>query len=157
MAADEKAPLLADALSIMHRKIGIYADVKDADTEDVLDALRQFDMIGSALIYCSYDQLAEFQLLEPGIVITPEVDSEAELEQALTRFNPEIIAMVWRGFSEDLVAKIHEAGPQIYLDILGAGDNPVGARRAIAAGVEAVQTDNPDMVLRVITEMGEKN
>lgn len=145
----EKVPLFSEALNVMSDKIGVYVDVKDADSKIVLAELEKFDMLKQAVIYANDTQLAEFKRLNRDVKIMPEVDSEEDLKRVLISLQPPIVAMSWHGFSEELVEKIHQAGIPVFLDILGAGDNPAGVKQVIAAGVDGIQTDDPEMVLKV--------
>jgi len=151
-SAVEKIPLLSEALQLMQGKIGIYVDLKDASPQKLLAELKKFQMLDEAVIYAGLAQLQEIKKLNLQVKIMPEVDSEEDLNRVIELLDPQVVAMSWRGFSEELVEKIHQTGRQVYLDILGAGDNPPGVRRTIAAGVDAIQTDDPKMVLRTIGE-----
>jgi glycerophosphoryl diester phosphodiesterase len=147
-----KVPTLEEVLKLMSGKIGVYVDNKDADPEKVVPLLEKYNMVENAVIYSDNKELAEFKKLNPKLNIMPEVDSLKELEEAKT-LDPKIVAQVWRGFSEELTKAIHSSGFKVYLDILGDGDNPEGLKRVIAAGVDGIQTDNPQMVLDVLTNM----
>lgn len=149
---DEKVPTFAEALQLMSGKIGAYVDNKDASPAQVVALLEKYKMVNSSVIYSNNQELGEFQKLNPKLKIMPEVDSVEELEQA-KKLGPEIVAQVWRGFSEELVTAIHTNGFKVYLDILGAGDNPDGVKRVLAAGVDGIQTDDPEMVLKTLANI----
>jgi len=148
---EERVPLLSEALRCMSGKIGAYVDIKDAEAKAVLDALTFFDMLEYSVIYSNETQLHKIKEIDPEARIMPEVDSEEDLNRVMSNLKPKIVAMSWHGFSEQLVAKIHNSNMKVFLDVLGLGDNPDGVRRAIAAGVDGIQSDNPEMVLQVIT------
>jgi len=150
---DEKIPLFADALAFMSGKIGVYVDVKSAAPKAVIAELEKHKMLDNAVIYAGESALAEMKKINPAVKVMPEVDSEEDLARVMASLKPQIVAMSWEGFSEALVAKIHQAGAKVFLDILGDGDNPEGVRRTIAAGVDGIQTDDPDMVLTTISEL----
>ena len=149
---DEKIPTFEEALELMSGKIGAYVDNKNADPSTVAALLAKYDMVENSVIYSDNAELAEFKKINPKLNIMPEVDSLEELEEA-KKLGPKVVAQVWRGFSEELVKEIHSAGFKVYLDILGAGDNPEGVKRTIAVGVDAIQTDNPQMVLDVLANI----
>ena len=149
---NEKVPTFEQALFLMSRKIGVYVDNKDAEPAKVVVLLEKYNMVENSVIYSKNDELAEFKKLNPNINIMPEVDSMEDLEEAL-KLRPKVVAQVWRGFSEELVTAIHAKGLKVYLDILGAGDNPDGVKRTLAAGVDGIQTDDPEMVLKTLAEI----
>jgi glycerophosphoryl diester phosphodiesterase len=147
-SAGEKVPLFSEALLHMSGKIGAYVDVKDADPQAVLAELEKHGMLEEAVIYSgSNEVLATMAALSPDARIMPEVDSMQDLRSATAMLHPKVVAMEWKGFSEDLVKRVRDSGAEVFLDLLGAGDTPEGVLRAIAAGVGGVQTDDPDMVL----------
>jgi len=149
--AGETVPLFGEALLHMSGKIGAYVDVKDADPQAVLAELEKHGMLEEAVIHSgSNEVLARIAALNPDARIMPEVDSLADLRSATAVLQPKVVAMEWKGFSEDLVKRVRESGAEVFLDLLGAGDNAEGVLRAIAAGASGVQTDDPDMVLGVM-------
>jgi len=149
--AGEKVPLFSDALLHMSGKIGAYVDVKAAAPQAVLAELEKHDMLEAAVIYSGRNEvLARIVALNPRARIMPEVDSLEDLRSAMTTLQPKVVAMSWEGFSEGLVRRVHDSRAEVFLDLLGVGDNPEGVLRAIAAGVDAVQTDDPAMVTVVI-------
>lgn len=150
---DEKIPLFSDALTYMSGKIGVYVDVKSAAPKAVIAELQKHKMLDHAVIYAGESALVEMKKINPAVKVMPEVDSEEDLARVMSSLKPQIVAMSWEGFSEALVAKIHQAGAKVFLDILGDGDNPEGVRRTIAAGVDGIQTDNPEMVLQTIDKL----
>ncbi len=150
---DEKIPLFGEALAYMSGKIGVYVDVKRAAPKAVIAELEKHNMLDYAVIYAGESALAEMIRINPAVKIMPEVDSEEDLARVKASLKPQIVAMSWEGFSEALVAKIHQAGAKVFLDILGNGDNPDGVRRTIAAGVDGIQTDDPDIVLATISRL----
>ena len=129
--------------------------MKNADYNAVFAELEQHNMLNGAVIYVYVHgkELSKMHQSYPKVKIMPEVDSEKELAEAMKLIHPEIVAMSWRGFSEELIKKIHKADAKVFLDILGDGDNPEGVSRVIEAGVDGIQTDDPDMVLRVINQI----
>jgi glycerophosphoryl diester phosphodiesterase len=149
---NEMVPTFEQALKLMSGKIGVYVDNKDAEPAKVVGLLEKYKMVKSSVIYSDNKELAEFKKLNSNINIMPEVDSFEELGQA-KKLYPKIVAQVWRGFSSELVSAIHAEGFKVYLDILGAGDNPEGVKQILAAGVDGIQTDDPEMVLGCISAL----
>jgi glycerophosphoryl diester phosphodiesterase len=147
---EERIPSFREALQLMSGKIGVYVDIKDADAKSVLDALESYGMMDHSVIYSNDTQLSEIRDINPGAKIMPEVDNIEDLNRVMYNLQPQIVAMSWYGFSEQLIAEIHQRNVVVFLDILGAGDNPDGAKKAIAAGVDGIQSDNPKMVLQVL-------
>jgi glycerophosphoryl diester phosphodiesterase len=47
----------------------------------------------------------------------------------------------------------HRAGCQVWVDNM-AVDNPAGIKQTAEMGVDAIQTDDPQLVLKLLREMG---
>jgi glycerophosphoryl diester phosphodiesterase len=152
----EKIPFFSEALEIMRRKIGVYVDLKTDDPAAVIAELDKYEMLESAVIYAGLEQFLEIKKLNPSVKIMPEIENEKMFETALEILQPQIVAMSWDNFSDSLVNKIHAAGIPIFLDILGKGDNPAGVQKALAAGIEGIQTDDPEMVLKTLKMMAKQ-
>jgi glycerophosphoryl diester phosphodiesterase len=148
----EKVPLFAEAIQAAKGKMGLYVDVKDASSAAIIRELEKYDMVNRAVIYADWQQLAEMKQLNPNIRIMPEIETVAAFRQAMNMLQPRIVAMSWDNFSAELVSTIKEAKVEIFLDILGDGDNPAGVRQAAAAGIDGVQSDHPEMVAQVLKE-----
>ena len=48
------------------------------------------------------------------------------------------------------IEQIHSDEIEVFMDIMGDMDNPDGMRSALELGVDALQTDHPDILLQVI-------
>ncbi len=146
----EKIPLFSEALEVMRGKIGVYVDLKTDDPAAVIAELDRYEMLENAVIYAGLEQFLEIKKINPSVKIMPEIENEKVFEAAMQSLEPPIVAMSWDNFSDSLANKIHAAGIPIFLDILGKGDNPDGVRKALAAGIEGIQTDDPVMVLQTL-------
>lgn len=152
----EKIPLFSEALEIMRGKIGVYVDLKTDDPAAVIAELDRYEMLESAVIYAGLEQFLEIKKINPSVKIMPEIENEKMFETALEILQPQIVAMSWDNFSDSLVNKIHAAGIPIFLDILGKGDNPARVQKALAASIEGIQTDDPEMVLKTLKMMAKQ-
>lgn len=152
----EKIPLFREALEVMQGKIGVYVDLKEAAPAIILKELGKHQILENAVIYAGLEQFLEIKKLNPKVKIMPEIENEKVFEMAMEILQPQIVAMSWENFSDSLIHKIHAAGIPIFLDILGAGDNPGGVRKALAADIEGIQTDDPEMVLTVLLEIANR-
>ena len=151
--AGEMVPFFDEALKYVKGRIGVYVDIKDADPLKVLEMLEKNDMLDSAVIYADDETLLKIVQKNPAAPVMPEVRNEEDLQRVMRTLRPRVIAMSWKNFSPELVQKAHRAGAVVFLDLLGKGDNPQGVRQAVAAGVDGVQTDDPDMVLKTLKKM----
>ena len=144
-------PFLEEALQVMQGRIGAYVDLKGANPEALVQALRDTGMLPFSVIYA--DPLTQFMIksMEPMAKIMPEVGNLALLLD-LMKFllDPEVVAISWGFPTGEFIQEIHSQGIQAFMDVLGETDNPDGMRQALDLGVDALQTDHPDTLLAVM-------
>ena len=146
-------PFLEEALEVMQGRIGAYIDVKDARPRDLVQAIEEAEMISTSVIYADPFRQFVMKYQEPQIRIMPEIGNSRAL-LGLMRFllNPDVVAISWGEPTKEFVDRIHSHGIEAFMDILGDSDNPEGMTAAIDMGLDALQTDHPDILLEVMGE-----
>lgn len=145
-------PFLEEALQAMRGRIGAYVDVKDAAPGDLLQALEEYGMLGSSVIYA--DPLSHLAMRDqnPAAPVMPEVgDNDLLFSIMLALFQPEAVAASWGDPGPEFVERVHSHGIRIFMDLLGERDNPEGMREALDLGMDVLQTDHPDILLDVMS------
>jgi glycerophosphoryl diester phosphodiesterase len=154
--AGEKVPTLDEALELCRGKINIYLDHKEAPTPQVLAELKKHGMEQQVIVYNSVEALKEWKRLAPELPVMPSVPEAYRHAGGIAAFLKELPAEVLDGnlveWTPEQVAEAHAAGAKVYVDNLGPNDNPEGFRKAIAMGVDGIQTDYPDRLLAVLRE-----
>lgn len=141
--AGTRVPSFAEALALAHGKIGVYVDSKDIAPADLVSALTGADMLDRVVIYGGAGFLKKVQALSPALKIMPEADSAAALEKLLADLKPRVVAFDAGDFKDDAITLAKHAGAAIYVDRLGAADNPAAWQDAIDRGAAGIQTDRP--------------
>lgn len=154
--AGEKVPTLEEALELSRDKIHIYLDHKDAPTPQVLAALKRYHMEKQVIVYNGVDGLKEWKRLAPELPVMPSLPDSYRREGGIAAFRQELPAEILDGnlveWTPELVAQAHAAGAKVYVDNLGPNDNPEGFRKAVAMGVDGIQTDYPDQLIQTLAE-----
>src|ERR1700722_3872435 len=78
--AGTKVPTLQEALNLAHGKIGVYVDCKNLSPADLVNALKQADMLNNVVIYGGSGFLKGVLQLDPSLLAMPEADTGARLE-----------------------------------------------------------------------------
>jgi len=148
-----KVPFLEEAFELMQGRIGAYVDLKDARPKDLIQAIQDHEMLSTSVIYGDPFRQFVMKLREPNIRIMPEVGNSRAL-LAFMRFllDPDVVALSWGEPTEAFIDQIHSHGIEAYMDILGDMDNPAGMAAAIDMGLDALQTNHPDILLEVMGE-----
>ncbi len=141
--AGTKVPSFDEALALAHGKIGVYVDSKDIAPAELVSALARTDMLDRVVIYGGAGFLKKVQALKPALKIMPEAYSAATLERLLADLSPRVVAFDAGDFKDDAIMLAKHAGAAIYVDRLGAADNPAAWQDAIDRGAAGIQTDRP--------------
>lgn len=154
--ADQKVPTLDEVLALCRGKIHVYLDHKDADTAAVIAALKKHRMDRSVVVYNNPEKLKEWKRLAPQIPVMPSLPDELRRPGGPAAFEAECPAEVLDGhlieWTKELVDEAHAAGAKVYVDIMGPTDTPEGYSRAMALGVDGIQTDHPDALVKFLRE-----
>jgi glycerophosphoryl diester phosphodiesterase len=141
--AGTKVPSFEEALALAHGKIGVYVDSKDIAPADLVAALTKADMVASVVIYGGAGFLKNVQALSPSPQVMPEAYRAPTLEKLLAELKPRVVAFDAGDFKDDAIDLAKRAGAQIYVDRLGAADNPRDWQDAVDRGAAGIQTDRP--------------
>jgi glycerophosphoryl diester phosphodiesterase len=141
--AGTRVPTLREALALAHGKIGVYVDSKDIAPSELVSALTNEDMLAAVVIYGGAGFLKQLQALYPSLKVMPEAGTAAALEKLVTAMKLRVAAFDASDFKDDVIAIAKNAGVAIYVDRLGAADNPEGWQDALDRGAAGIQTDRP--------------
>lgn len=141
--AEAGLPLFAEALAVLRGKCGLYLDWKAASATALVEALHYHDMVARTVVYGSFAGLAELRRIEPKLRVMPEAVSAEALKRSLSELQPRVVAFDRNDFKDEIIQVARDAKVDIFVDRLGADDNPAAWRDAIARGATGIQTDKP--------------
>lgn len=154
--AGTKVPTFDEALDLARGKIGIYVDVKQASAKDLVTHIDGHGMTDNVVIYAGLRLSKEIQALNPKLKVMPESQSEGTVKQLIEELHPRVIAFGARDFTPEIIRLTKEAKAEVYVDRMGATDNPAGWQTAIDAGADGIQTDRPGELVQYLREKGYK-
>lgn len=150
----ERVPLFAEELAVAKGRIKLYLDMKEADPLQVLRLLEQFDMVEDAVCLDGVDALAAMKAANSRVKLMPHLSGAQEMAALAERLHPGYVERGGGALDQAAVDAAHAHGAQYFLDIQGAGDNEENILACLRAGVDAVQTDHPRLVLDVLRRAG---
>ncbi len=137
----EKVPAFSDVLQLARGRVKIYVDSKQLTAADLVAELERYDMQDNVVVYGRLEYLTDVIALRPQIKVMPEAVSAAYLNKAIEQLHPRIVAFDARDFTADLIAAAIQSKAGIYVDRLGAADNPASWQDAVDRGATGIQTD----------------
>jgi glycerophosphoryl diester phosphodiesterase len=142
----ERIPTFEEILELCKGRVGIYLDLKDASVDKVVSMVKEWDMAHRVLWYADFDELESVGRLCPECILMPDPGLEANLPDVVERFQPAVIAAVWRYYSRSFVEKCHRAGAIVIVDEGG----PSCWEDALTWGSDGIQTDRPAELIALL-------
>jgi glycerophosphoryl diester phosphodiesterase len=153
--AGQKIPTFDEFLEHAKGRMKVYVDHKKAPPSEVLALIEKHGMLKDVVVYGSVATLREYKRLAPSVWIMPGHPRSIEAIEALAKdLKPETLDGSIKEWTAPEVEAAHKTGCQVWVDNVTALDNPAGIKQAVEMGVDAIQTDNPEVVLNVLREMG---
>jgi len=152
--AGQKIPTFDEFLEHAKGRMKLYVDHKKAPPSEVLALIEKHGMLKDVVVYGSIATLREYKRLAPTVWIMPGHPRSIEAMEALARdLKPETLDGAIKEWTAAEIEAAHRAGCQVWVDNM-AVDNPAGIKQTVEMGVDAIQTDDPELVLKLLREMG---
>lgn len=154
--AGERVPTLDEALAAIEGRALPDIDFKAGTPEKLVAALARRQLLGKVTLYCGdWDLLRRTLEVSPKFLLRPTAPKGLTgLPVLMQAFNPPIVNMNWREFSERLIVETHLAGAKAFVNTLGPNDTEFGMLQAIQAGADYIQSDRPDLLLPLLRARG---
>jgi glycerophosphoryl diester phosphodiesterase len=147
----QKVPTLDEILEIAKGKVNIYLDHKDSDVAATLAVIRRHGMERQVVVYNDPAELLKWKRQAPRVPVMPSLPDPFRRAGGIAQFEKTCPAEVLDGsyttWTRELVGEAHAAGVKVYADIQGKTDNTEHYERAIAMGIDGLQTDYPDRLI----------
>lgn len=153
-----QVPTIEEYFAASSGKINTYLDWKDADAAVLAAAIEKGGAVDTTVVYGSPIELMELKKINPKIRVMPEADNEKQFETLkASGLKFEAMGANMNTFNAKMGELAHSVGAKVFVDILGQAESCAGVKKAIRYGADAVQSDQPDMVLRCLQSMAEKD
>ena len=150
----ERIPAFDQALAFAHGKIGVYIDSKQVTASDAVAAVRRNDMEDHVVVYGGPGYLKQVGELSPRMRLMPEARNPDVLRSLIDTLALKVAAFDASDFNEETIQVARSAHVEIYVDRLGAADNPQGWQDAIDRGAAGIQTDHPAELVQYLKSKG---
>ncbi|MBM3477156.1 MAG: glycerophosphodiester phosphodiesterase family protein [Armatimonadetes bacterium] len=155
--AGQRAPTLGEALALCRGRIGIYLDHKEGSVPAIARVIRKAGMMDQVVVYDGPEEVAEWKRVAPRLPVMISPDEEDRHPGGIAELLAKVPADILDGnaaeWTADLVAEAHAHGARVFVDNLGPTDNAEWYRQAIEMGVDGIQTDHPDEVIRLRSQV----
>ncbi len=153
-AGGNQVPTFEEALSLAHRRIGVYVDCKDISPSDLVNALEKADMNDKVVIYGGAGFLKHVLDLRPTLKVMPEADNAANLSKLESEMSLKVVAFDAGDFKDEVIQVAKQSHSDIFVDRLGAADNPDAWQDALNRGATGIQTNRPAELIKFLRAQG---
>lgn len=154
MFAGTRIPSFDEALAFARGKLGVYIDSKRISPADAVAAVKRNDMEDHVVVYGDPKYLREVGMLSPKMRLMPEARNPTALRTLIDTLALKVTAFDAGDFNDETIRVAREANVDIYVDRLGAADNPSGWQDAVDRGAAGIQTDHPAELVQYLKSKG---
>jgi len=145
---------LDEILALCAHRMGVYIDWKAGPAGKVVPLIEKHGMEKEVLVHADLETSKEVQALNPDVLLMPAGRSLEMIREVGEALRPPLIEVRGEVFSEEMLAEAARYGMRCTTSLTGRCDTEEMMRRVIRAGVVAIETDHPDVLLRVLEEEG---
>ena len=146
-------PTFDEVLDYARGKIGIYVDCKAISAKDLVDHVNAHGMTDNVVTY-SGRMSKDVQALDPRIKIMPEARDVDFATKLIEDLHPKVLAFDAADFKPEIIDVAKKGNARIFVDRLGAADNPAAWEEAIRLGAAGIQTDHPEELVNFLRAKG---
>lgn len=147
-----KLPLFSEVLKACKDKINIYLDFKDADVAAAYRLIQSEGMEKQIMVYLNaVNQYLAWRQIAPQMPLMTSlpasVATKEDLGVLLDRMSLEGLDNV---NSPEMLKAVMSNGIHVWLDVQGKDEGPEKWKAALDKGVQGLQTDHPDALIRYL-------
>lgn len=147
-----KLPDFKEALKACKNRINIYLDFKSADVRQAYEEIKSAGMEKQVLVYINKtDQYKSWRALAPKMPLMSGLPKNIKTKEELTSFLDKMPLEATDNIpNEALFDAMRENGLSVFLDVQMADEDPVKWKIAMDKGVQGVQTDHPEALIKYL-------
>ena len=154
-----RIPEFREVLKICKDRINIYLDFKEADVAETYRQIKAGGMEKQVVVYLNkIEQYTAWRKNEPAIPLMaslPEsINTKEDLLALLDKMQLEVLDNVK---DTAMLTVARENGINVWLDVQGRDENPAKWNEAMRTGIQGVQTDHPEALVKYLEQNNLRN
>ena len=145
-----RVPTFDEVLAYAKGRLNVYIDAKHISAQDVVEAVGRHGMEDHVVLYGGLELLRGVHKLEPRIRMMPEAGTVEQAERIAAELRPPVFAFGAQDFRDEVIAVAKKANAGVFVDRLGAADNPESWEDAVRRGATGIQSDHPAELVRFL-------
>lgn len=144
-------PSFREALKVCKNRINIYLDFKEADVAQAYKEIKAAGMEKQVLVYLNKaEQYTLWRVVAPQMPLMSGLPKLIKKEEMITFLDKMPLEATDNISDPTLFAALKESGLSVFLDVQMADEDPVKWKAAMDKGVQGVQTDHPEALIRYL-------
>ena len=154
-----RIPEFREVLKICKDRINIYLDFKEADVAETYRQIKAGGMEKQVVVYLNkIEQYTAWRKNEPAVPLMaslPEsINTKEDLLALLDKMQLEVLDNVK---DTAMLTVARENGINVWLDVQGRDENPAKWNEAMRTGIQGVQTDHPEALVKYLEQNNLRN
>ncbi len=150
-----RVPDFADVLNLCKGRINIYLDFKDADVAKTYRLLQQSGMQNNVVVYLNKEeQYGQWKNIAPQVPLMASLPEKANNLQINNFLDKKHLNVVDNAYNIDLVKLMHKRKIAVWLDVQGTDEGPEKWEQTLKLGVDGLQTDHPEKLIKYLKDRG---
>lgn len=157
VSKDEKEyhiPEFKDVLKICRDRINIYLDFKEADVAETYRQIVAEGMEKHTVVYLNKaDQYTAWRKTAPAMPLMSSLPASVRTRDDLLALLEKMHLEVLDNVTDSaMLAATRENGIHVWLDVQSADENPAKWNEAMRKGIQGVQTDHPEALVKYLEQ-----
>jgi glycerophosphoryl diester phosphodiesterase len=159
---DELIPTFEEALMLVKNKVLVDIDIKTDQLDPIIDVIKKLECEDQVFWFDNdYEALEYVRNADHDFMLMPRAYSIEMADSAIVRFQPAAVHIDFKFYTEEVVTLIKSNNARIWINALGAYDPAFGTEKEDEAlekilryGANIIQTDQPELLLKLLTNKG---
>jgi len=159
-ATTHKIPTLEDALRLAKGHVLVDLDLKTDKLQPLLDVIRKTKTEDIVFFFDSdYDALSFVDKKDKNYMLMPRAHSLAMADSAIRLFKPEVVHIDFSFYTPEVVNTIKRHKARVWINALGLidiaiqnGNTEEALQKLLKHGANVIQTDEPELLLKLLKE-----
>lgn len=145
-------PEFSEVLNLCKGKIGIYLDFKEADVPEAYRQIKDAGMQDRTIVYLNKpEQYAQWKAEAPKIPLMTSLPDDVNSPELFSKYLKTYQISIFDNITQpDLQKAAHQHNCKIWLDVQSKDEGPEKWQKAIALGIDGLQTDHPEELVKYL-------
>jgi glycerophosphoryl diester phosphodiesterase len=150
-----RIPDFASVLNLCKGRINIYLDFKDADVAKTYKLIKEAGMQNNVVVYLNKEeQYGQWKNVAPQVPLMASLPDKMNISQLKNLLDKTPLEVVDNAYDNEKLSLMHKMKIAVWLDVQSKDEGPEKWGQALKQGVDGLQTDHPEKLVRYLEGQG---